>query len=100
MSSRITGAFGVHRLERIDVDGQRLVVDLDQLDRVGRRLAVLGDDEGDFLVLEQHLAVGEHHLHVAGERRHPGEVDGLQRLRRDHRDDARHRRRLRRVDRS
>jgi hypothetical protein len=53
----------------------------------------------DFLVLEQHLAVGEHHLDVAGERRHPGEVHGLERLGGEHRDHARQRRCLGRVDR-
>ena len=87
-----------HRLERIDVDRQRLVLDLDQVGGVGRDIAVLGDDEGHFLVLEQHLAVGEHHLHVAGKRRHPGEVDGLERLGREHRDDAGHRGGLGGVD--
>ena len=87
-----------HRLERIDIDRQRLVFDLDQIGGIGRGVAVLGDDEGDFLVLEQHLAVGQHHLHVAGERRHPGEIDGFQRLGGEHRDDAGHRRGFGRVD--
>ena len=87
-----------HRLERIDDDRQRLVFDFDQIDGVGRDIAVLGDDEGDFLVLEQHLVVGEHHLHVAGERRHVGEVDGLQRFGREHGEDAGHRGGLGRVD--
>jgi hypothetical protein len=54
--------------------------------------------EGHLLVLKQHLAVGQDHLHVAGERRHPGEVDGLQFLGREHRDDARHRGSLGRID--
>ena len=87
-----------HGLERIDIDRQRLVLDLDQFDGVGRGLAAFGDHEGDFLVLEQHLAVGEHHLHVAGQRRHPGEVDGFQHLGGQHRDDAGHRRGLGGVD--
>ena len=89
---------GGHRLERIDVARQRLVLDFDQFDGVGRGFAVLGNDEGDFLVLEQHFAVGQHHLHVAGQRRHPGEVDGFQRLGGDHRDHAGHRRGLGGVD--
>ena len=87
-----------HRLERIDVDRKRLVFHFDQIGGVGRDIAVLRDDEGDFLILEQHLAVGQHHLHVAGKRRHPGEVDGLERLGGNHRDDAGHRRGLGRVD--
>ena len=87
-----------HRLERIDVDRERLVFDLDQFGGVGGGVAVFGDHEGDFLVLKQHLAVGQHHLHVAGERRHPGEVDGFQRLGGEHRDDAGHGRGLGGVD--
>ena len=71
MSSRITGASGAIALNGSTIDRQRLVFDLDQFGRVGGDIAVLGDDEGDLLVLEQHLAVGEHRLHVAGQRRHP-----------------------------
>ena len=48
-----------HRLEGIDEHRQLLVLDLDQLGRVGRDIAVLGDDEGDFLVLVQHLLLGQ-----------------------------------------
>ena len=77
-----------HGLERIDVDRQRLVFHLDQIGAVGRGIAAIRDHEGDFLVLKENLAVGQHHLHVAGERRHPGEVHGLERLGGDHRDDA------------
>ena len=87
-----------HCLERIDVARERLVFDFDQFDSVGRGFAVLRDDEGDFLVLEQHFAVSQHHLHVAGERRHPRQVDGFERFGGDHRDHARHRRGLGRVD--
>ena len=38
---------------------QRLVVDVDELERVARGVAVLGDDEGDLLALEAHLVGGE-----------------------------------------
>ncbi len=89
---------GVHRLERIDDDRQFLVFDLDEVGGVGGDVAIGGDDEGDLLVLEQHLAVGEHHLHVAGERRHPGEIDALELLGGEHGDDAGHGLGLRRVD--
>ena len=78
--------------------GSSFVFDLDGLDAVGRRIAILGHDEGDLLVLEQHLAVGQHHLHVARQRRHPGEVDALQLLGSQHRQHARHLERLGRVD--
>ena len=90
---------GVHRLERIDHHRQRFIFDHDLVDAVIGGIAVGGDHEGDFLILEQHLAVGQHHLHVAGQCRHPGEVDGLQRLGGDHRQHARHLQRLFRVDR-
>ena len=68
----------VHRLERIDDHGKRFIFDLDQVRGVGGDIAVVGDDEGDLLVLEQNLAVGEHHLDVACERRHPREIDPLE----------------------
>ena len=90
---------GVHRLERIDHHRQRLVFHHHLVDAVIGGVAVGGDHEGDFLVLEQHLAVRQHHLHVAGQRRHPGEVDGFQRLGGDHRQHARHFQRLLVVDR-
>ena len=89
---------GIHRLERIDHDRQRFVFNHHLVDAVVGRIAIGGDHEGDFLILEQHLAVGQHHLHVARERRHPGEVDGLQRLGGDDRQHARHFQRLGVVD--
>ena len=67
-----------HRLERIDDDRQRFICDLDQIDRVGRGIARLRDDEGDFLILEQHLVLGQHRLHIAGQRRHIMERERLQ----------------------
>ena len=89
---------GVHRLERVDDDRQLLIFDLDEIGGVRRDIAIGGDDEGDLLVLEQNLAVGEHHLHIAGQCRHPGEIDAFQLLGGEHRDDARHGLGLRRVD--
>ena len=99
MSSRSTGASASIALNGIDERRQLLVVDLDQLDGVGRRIAVLGDDEGDLLALEQHLLVGQHRLHVAGERRHVVEIERLQVVGGEDRLDARHLERGRRVDR-
>ncbi len=78
------GRVRLERLERIGDDRQLLVLDLDELDRVGGDVAVVGDDEGDLLALEQHLAVGQHHLLVAGQRRHPVQVQRLEVLRRQH----------------
>jgi hypothetical protein len=92
------GTLRERRLRVVD-RRQLLVVDFDQLDRIGRDVAVLRDHEGDLLVLEQHLAVGQHHLHIARERRHPVQVQGLQVLRREHRMHAGQRLRLRDIDR-
>ena len=80
----------IHRLERVDEHGKRFILDLDQVRGVGGDVAVGRDDEGDLLILEQDLAVGEHHLHVARERRHPGEIDAFQVLGGQNGDDAGH----------
>ena len=88
----------VHRLERIDDHGKRFIFDLDQIRGVGGDIAVVRDDEGDLLVLEQNLAVGEHHLDVACERRHPREIDALQVLGGENGDDAGHGLGLGRID--
>ena len=89
---------GVHGLERIDHDRQRLVFDLNKVGRVGGNIAIRRDNEGDLLVLEQHFPVSEHHLHVARESRHPGEIDAFQILGGQDRQNARQRFRLGRVD--
>ena len=101
------GRIGIERLLRVHDRRQRLVVDLDQLQRVLGDVAVLGDDEGDLLALEADLVGGQHSLRVVGQRRHPGEVvteqgrtrDALEHLARDDRDDAGQRLGRRRVDR-
>ena len=54
--------------------GQRLVLDVDELERVPGRVPVLGDDEGHLLALEADLVGGQHRLHVVGQRRHPGQA--------------------------
>ena len=68
----------VHCRERVDQHVEVFVLDLDEFDRIGRNVAILGDDERDFLLLEADLAVGEHHLLVARERRHPVQVQRLE----------------------
>ena len=68
----------LHRLERIDENGKLFILDFNEFARVGGDVAVLGDNESNFLILEQNLAVSQNHLHVARERRHPVELDGLQ----------------------
>ena len=79
---------GQHRLERVGDDRQFLVFHLDQFHRVGGDVAVFGHDEGDLLALEQHLAVGQHHLLVARQRRHPVQAQRAQVIGGQHGDDA------------
>jgi hypothetical protein len=90
---------GVQRAARVDDDGQLLVLDLDQLERVAGRVAVLGHDEGDLLALEAHLVGGQHRLGVLRHRRHPREVQPGQVGAGDHGADLGVRDGRRRVDR-
>ena len=53
---------------------QRLVLDVDQLQRVLGDVGGLGHDRRHLLALEAHLVGGEHRLGVAREGGHPGEV--------------------------
>ena len=99
MSSRSTGASGANGFERIDNDRQLLVFDKHTLCRVGRDIAVGGDDKGDFLILKQHLVFGEHGLNIAGQSRHVVQSERLQVLHGKHCNDAGQGLRLRGVDR-
>ena len=90
---------GVQRLAGVDDRRQRLVLDVDQLERVARRVPVLGDDEGDLLALVAHLVGGQHGLHVGRQRRHPCQLQAVEHGARDHRLDLRVGLRRRRVDR-
>ena len=90
---------GVERLAGVDDRGQRLVLDVDQLQRVVRRVLVGRDHERDLLALEADLVAGEHGLRVVGDRRHPREAERLEVLGGDDRGDVRVRERLRGVDR-
>jgi hypothetical protein len=67
-----------HRLGRIDERRQFLVLDFDQIDRVSRNVAVLGHDERDLLALEHDFLIGEHGLDIAGQCRHPMQLERLQ----------------------
>jgi hypothetical protein len=78
LSSRMTGASGSRAFGGLDYDRERLVIDLDQLERVLGRVPVVGDDEGDLLPLEAHLVGGEDGLGIAGDGGHPGETLLLQ----------------------
>ena len=68
------GRVGLERLERVDDHLQRLVVDVDGGDRVGRLVAGQRDDRGDLLRLVHDRVDRQHHLLVAGQRRHPVEA--------------------------
>ena len=89
---------GLHRLVRIHDDRQRLVVHEDRGHAVGGGVAGRGDDRRDLLRLVHHGVHGEHHLHVAGQRRHPVELVALQVLAGHDRGDARDLQSLGRVD--
>ena len=80
---------GVERAVRVVDDRQRLVLDVDQLERVARGVVVVGDDERDLLALEADLVGGEHGLRVGRQRRHPREPLRLEVLAGDHRADLR-----------
>ena len=88
------GRIRFERGEGVDHDGQFVVLDDHRLDAVGRGIAVLGDDDRDFLHLEAHLLVGQDRLHVAGQCRHPVQLERLEIVGGEHRDDAGHLQRL------
>ena len=64
--------------KRIDHRRQLLVFHFDEFRGIGGDIAVVGDDEGHFLILEADLFVRQHRLHVAGQRRHPMQFERLQ----------------------
>ena len=61
--------------ERIGDYRQFFVLNLDQLDCIGVDIAIFGDDKGDFLTLEQHFTIGQHHLFIPRQRRHPMQAE-------------------------
>ena len=64
----------LQRLERIDNDRKFFVFNFDQFNSIGSNVAIFRNDEGHFLSLKQNLAIGQHHLLVASQRRHPMQV--------------------------
>ena len=90
---------GVERLARVDDRRQRVVLDVDQRERVVGRVLVGRDHERDLLALEADLVAGEHGLRVVGDRRHPREPERLEVLGGDDGGDVGMRERRRRVDR-
>ena len=90
---------GIERLARVHQRRQRLVLDVDQGQRIAGDVLVGGDHERHLLALEADLVAGQHRLGVVGDRRHPRQPERLQVLRRDHGGDPRMRERGRGVDR-
>ena len=88
MSSRISGRARCQRLLRVDDGRERVVLDVDELERVPRHVRAVGHDAGDLLALEPDLVGGEHGLRVAGQGRHPRQAVGGERLAGDDGDDA------------
>jgi hypothetical protein len=79
---------GVERLAGVDDCGQRVILDVDQLERVVRRVLVGRNDKGDLLALEADLVSREHGLRVVGDGRHPREPERLEVLGGDDRGDV------------
>jgi hypothetical protein len=89
----------IARLARVDDRRERVVLDIDELERVARRVAVVGDDERDLLALKAHFVGRQDGLGVVGQRRHPREVQALEVLAGDDRAHLRMGECGRRVDR-
>ena len=70
---------GVRGLEEVGDGGQRFVVDVDEVDGVLGDVPALGDDEGDRVADELHLALGQRRAgsvgHVLARDRVPGLLD-------------------------
>ena len=59
------------RFEGVNQNWQLLIFDNNGLNGVIGGIAVISDDIGHFLSLEQNLAISQHHLLVASQRWHP-----------------------------
>jgi hypothetical protein len=89
----------VGRLAGVDDGRQRVVLDVDERERVVGRVLVGRDHERDLLALEADLVAGEHGLRVVGDRRHPRQAERLEVLGGDDGRDVGVRERRRGVDR-
>ena len=86
------------RLDGIDDDRQRLIVDLDRVDTVGGDVALRGYDRRDLLRLIEDGVGRKDHLLVRHERRHPVQVERDEVLAGDDGDDTGDLQSLRGVD--
>ncbi len=69
---------GGERRPGVDHGIERLVVDVDQLERVAGGVVVVGHHERHLLALEAHLVGGQHGLGVGRQRGHPGQPARLE----------------------
>jgi len=69
---------GLERLERIHHGLQFLVFHLDGFHAVGGGITVFGNHHRHFLHLEVHFFIGQHRLHIAGQRGHPVQLERLE----------------------
>ena len=67
-----------HGFERVHDHRQGIVDHINQFGRVRGDVTVFSDDEGHFLILEQHLVLGQNRLHIARQRRHVVQAKGFQ----------------------
>ena len=65
---------GRRGLMRVYQDGELFVFNFDKFGSIGSGVLIFGNDEGDFLRLEQHLARREHHLLVEEQGGHPSKA--------------------------
>ena len=65
-------------LERIYNHRQFFILDLDSSDTISGSIAVIGNDKCNFLCLKQHLSIGEYHLLVTSQSRHPMQAQRCQ----------------------
>ena len=89
----------VERLAGVHHGRQRLVLHVDQRERIVGGVLVGGDHERHLLALEAHLVARQHGLGVVGDRGHPGQPERLEVLGGDHGGHVGMRQRPRGVDR-
>ena len=86
------------RFKRVDENRKLFIFDLNRFNPVRCRVTVLGHNKGHFLSLEQHLAIGQHHLLVTCQRWHPVQAQRLQFLGRQNGENSGHFHSCGRVD--
>ena len=65
------------RLEGVNQNRQFFIVDNNRLNAIIGSIAVISDNKGNFLSLEQNLAISQNHLLVTSQGRHPMQTKRL-----------------------